>query len=57
MALYGALLRPLYPGREIRAALVYTEAPLLVPLDGAALAVALASLGLPDSRRRDRTDA
>jgi ATP-dependent helicase/nuclease subunit A len=57
MALYGALLRPLYPGREIRAALVYTQAPLLVPLDGAALADALVALGLPDSRRRDRTDA
>ena len=45
MALYGALLRPLYPGRDIRAALVYTQAPLLVPLDGEALARALALLG------------
>ncbi len=44
MALYRALLRPLYPGREIRAALVYTEAPLLVPLEAAVLDHALARL-------------
>ena len=57
MALYGALLRPLYPGRDIRAALVYTEAALLIPLGGDALARALDGLGLPDSRRRDTTGA
>ena len=57
MALYGALLRPLYPGRDIRAALVYTEAALFIPLGGDALARALDGLGLPDSRRRDTTGA
>ncbi len=45
MALYRALVKPLYPGREVRAALVYTEAPLLVPLGDETLAQALAALG------------
>jgi ATP-dependent helicase/nuclease subunit A len=45
MALYRELVRPLYPDREIRAALVYTEAPVLVPLGDETLAQALRSLG------------
>src|SRR5690606_9669545 len=30
MALYRSLLAPLYPGKPIRAALVYTETPILI---------------------------
>ena len=45
MAIYCALLRPLYPGRAVRAALVYTEAPSLVALDAPMLDAALARLG------------
>ena len=44
MAVYAALVAPLYPGREIRAALVYAEVPLLVPLGADVLADALARL-------------
>ena len=45
MAIYRALLQPLYPGRDVRAALVYTEAPALVVLQGDRLDDALARLG------------
>lgn len=45
MAIYAALLRPLYPGRRMRAALVYTEAPALVTLAADTLDEALARLG------------
>ena len=44
MALYRALLAPLYPGRQIRAALVYTEAPVLIPVSAQAMDAALARL-------------
>ena len=44
MALYCALMRPLYPGRPVEAALLYTEAPALVPLPADRLASALADL-------------
>ena len=44
MALYCALMRPLYPGRPVEAALLYTEAPALVPLPADGLAAALADL-------------
>ena len=44
LAIYRALLQPLYPGRRIEAALVFTEAPVLVPLDAATLDAALAAL-------------
>jgi ATP-dependent helicase/nuclease subunit A len=44
LALYGALLKPLYPGRKISAALLFTEAPRLIALPAAALADALARL-------------
>jgi ATP-dependent helicase/nuclease subunit A len=44
LALYRALLQPLYPGREVRAALLYTAAPRLLPVDAAAMDAALARL-------------
>jgi ATP-dependent helicase/nuclease subunit A len=44
LAIYRSLLQPLYPGRRIEAALVFTEAPVLVPLDPAILDAALAAL-------------
>ncbi|MCO5063809.1 MAG: double-strand break repair helicase AddA [Rhizobiaceae bacterium] len=44
LSLYAQLLRPLYPGRVIRAALLYTEAPRLIPVPENALAAALARL-------------
>ncbi|MEP9387058.1 double-strand break repair helicase AddA [Mesorhizobium sp. KR9-304] len=44
LALYRALLRPLYPGREIGAVLLFTEAPRLIALPAAALDGALARL-------------
>ena len=44
LAIYRSLLQPLYPGRRIEAALVFTEAPVLVPLEPAILDAALAAL-------------
>ncbi|MCV3206302.1 double-strand break repair helicase AddA [Mesorhizobium sp. YC-39] len=44
LALYRALLQPLYPGREVSAALLFTEAPRLIELPGAAMDDALARL-------------
>jgi len=44
LALYRALLRPIYPGRAVSAALLYTAAPALVALPEAALEDALARL-------------
>jgi len=44
LALYRALLRPLYPGREVRAALLFTEAPRLIELPEQAMDDALARL-------------
>ncbi|MGH6919215.1 MAG: PD-(D/E)XK nuclease family protein, partial [Geminicoccaceae bacterium] len=38
MAAYGALLRQIYPGRQVRCALLWTQGPRLMPLDEAALA-------------------
>ncbi|WP_185984038.1 double-strand break repair helicase AddA [Aureimonas mangrovi] len=46
LALYRALLAPLYPGREIRAALLYTEAPALIEPGEAALDASLEGLAL-----------
>jgi ATP-dependent helicase/nuclease subunit A len=45
MALYRALLSPIYPGRPIRAALVYTERPALVRVPEDVMDEALARLG------------
>jgi ATP-dependent helicase/nuclease subunit A len=44
LALYRALLEPLYPGRAIEAALLYTETPVLIAVPAAALADALVRL-------------
>jgi ATP-dependent helicase/nuclease subunit A len=44
LALYRALLKPLYPGRKIAAALLFTETPRLIALPDAALDDALARL-------------
>lgn len=46
LALYRALLAPLYPGREVAAALLFTEAPRLIGLPAAVLDDALARLTL-----------
>ena len=45
MALYAALLAPLYPGRRIEPALLYTEAARLVAVGEDVMAAALARLG------------
>ncbi|AZN97447.1 double-strand break repair helicase AddA [Mesorhizobium sp. M9A.F.Ca.ET.002.03.1.2] len=44
LALYRALLQPLYPGREVSAALLFTEAPRLIELPAKAMDDALARL-------------
>jgi ATP-dependent helicase/nuclease subunit A len=38
MAAYGTLLRQIYPDRQVRCALLWTQGPHLMPLDEAALA-------------------
>ncbi|WP_082536904.1 MULTISPECIES: double-strand break repair helicase AddA [unclassified Aureimonas] len=43
LALYRELLKPLYPGRPVRAALLFTEAPRLIELPAAAMDEALAA--------------
>ena len=44
LALYRALLQPLYPGRKVTAVLLFTEQPGLIALTDAALDGALARL-------------
>ncbi|MER9135936.1 double-strand break repair helicase AddA [Mesorhizobium sp. M0830] len=44
LALYRALLQPLYPGRAVQAALLFTEAPRLIGLPASAMDDALARL-------------
>jgi ATP-dependent helicase/nuclease subunit A len=44
MALYRELLKPLYPEKTVEAALLFTEAPRLIPLPAAAMDTALARL-------------
>ncbi|HVW57609.1 MAG TPA: double-strand break repair helicase AddA [Rhizobiaceae bacterium] len=44
MALYRELLKPLYPGKAIEAALLFTETPRLVPLPSSVMDGALARL-------------
>jgi ATP-dependent helicase/nuclease subunit A len=44
LALYRALLQPLYSGRPVAAAVLFTEAPRLVPLPAEAMDSALARL-------------
>jgi len=45
LAIYRALLAPLYPGRRIDAALVYVSGPFLVEIPGPELDQAMARLG------------
>jgi ATP-dependent helicase/nuclease subunit A len=44
LALYRALLQPLYPGRAIEAALLFTETPVLIAVPAAVLEDALVRL-------------
>jgi len=44
MGLYRELLKPLYPGKSVEAALLFTEAPDLIPLSASAMDGALARL-------------
>ena len=44
LALYAELIKPLYPGRKVRAALLFTEAPRLFEVPAEALGQALARL-------------
>jgi ATP-dependent helicase/nuclease subunit A len=50
LALYRELLKPIYPGRAVEAALLYTAAPRLITLPGEAMDAALAGLA-----ERDKT--
>ena len=44
LALYRAVLQKLYPGREVRAALVWTDIPDLLAVPNTALEAALMTL-------------
>ena len=44
LALYRALLQPLYPGKKVSAALLFTEAPRLIALPARRMDDALARL-------------
>ncbi|MCO6386908.1 double-strand break repair helicase AddA [Aliihoeflea sp. 40Bstr573] len=44
LALYRALLQPLYPNRQIRAALLFTEAPVLIHVPGEDMDASLAGI-------------
>ncbi|MBA3446040.1 MAG: double-strand break repair helicase AddA, partial [Pseudaminobacter sp.] len=44
LALYRALLQPLYPGKPVSAALLFTEGPALIPVPAAAMDDALVRL-------------
>ena len=44
LALYRAMLQPIYPGRRVTAALLFTEAPRLIELPAVAMDEALARL-------------
>jgi ATP-dependent helicase/nuclease subunit A len=47
MALYRALLQPLYPGRDVSAALLFTGVPRLIALPAEAMEAALVRLTEP----------
>ena len=47
LALYRAVLAKLYPGKAIRAALVWTEVPDLMEVSAAAMDAALAAVTSP----------
>ncbi len=44
LALYRELLRPLYPGRAVEAALLFTEGPFLMEIPAAVMDEALSAL-------------
>jgi ATP-dependent helicase/nuclease subunit A len=44
MAVYAAVLRAVFPGRRVEAALVWTDGPRLMPVPEAVMAAALAGL-------------
>jgi len=44
LALYRALLRPLYPQHAVRAALLFTEAPVLIDVPDAMMDASLAGI-------------
>jgi ATP-dependent helicase/nuclease subunit A len=45
LAVYRALLQPLFPGKAIRCALLWTETPKLMEIEESALDAALTALG------------
>ena len=45
MAVYAAVLRAVFPGRRVEAALVWTDGPRLTPIPEAVMAQALARMG------------
>jgi len=45
MAVYAAVLRAVFPGRKVEAALVWTDGPRLMPVPAAVMAEALGKLG------------
>jgi ATP-dependent helicase/nuclease subunit A len=47
MGAYAALLAPLYPGRQIETAILWTKGPILMPLPGALVMAALRRAGFP----------
>jgi len=47
MATYKALLQAIYPGREVRAALLWTDGPRLMELDPGRLDACLDDQGHP----------
>jgi ATP-dependent helicase/nuclease subunit A len=47
MGAYAALLEPLYPGRRIDTAILWTKGPVLMPLPGALVMAALRRAGFP----------
>lgn len=50
MALYHALVAPLYPNKPVKVALLFTSTPALIELDEQTLAIALSSMApLPES--------
>ena len=44
MAIYAAVLRAVFPGRKVEAALVWTDGPKLMPIPEKLIADSLASL-------------
>jgi ATP-dependent helicase/nuclease subunit A len=54
LAIYRALLAPLYPDRKIEAALIYVSGPVLVPIPETALDAAMMAL---EPRSRFEADA